>query len=148
MGSIMDTPFSTSIPIISTNLTSNDVSNPSSSTHWVESRQDYDPLEKVGYKQGDRNEYGKGFLSLSMRFSNKQTMWFNLPLKMSTSFRQSHMGENVLLNRYTWMKTHCIPWKVRYVNAQSITIVQKFLNNFLSLGIYANYFYVCQDLGV
>ena len=33
MGSIMDTPLSTSIPNFSTNLTSNDASNPSSSTH-------------------------------------------------------------------------------------------------------------------
>ena len=32
MGSIMDTPLSTSIPNFSTNLTSNDASNPSSST--------------------------------------------------------------------------------------------------------------------
>ena len=36
MGSIMDTPFSASIHIISTNLTSNDASNPSFSTHRME----------------------------------------------------------------------------------------------------------------
>ena len=36
MGSIMDTPFSASIPFTSTNLTSNDASNLSSSTHRVE----------------------------------------------------------------------------------------------------------------
>ena len=60
MGSIMDTPLSTSIPNISTNLTSNDASNLSCSTHRVESQLHYNILEEVGYEQGDHNEFSEG----------------------------------------------------------------------------------------
>ena len=52
-GSIMDTPFSTSIPIISTKLTSNDASNSGSSTHRMESQLYDDILEEVGYMQSE-----------------------------------------------------------------------------------------------
>ena len=71
----------------------------------------------------------KGFLSLLMRLSNKQTMLFILQFKISTSLHQFHMGENVLLNAYKWMKYPCLPWKVRYLNVLSIILVQKLLNN-------------------
>ena len=64
MSSIMDTPLSTSIPNISTNLTSNDESNPSSSTHQVESQLHYNLLEEVGYEQGDHNEFSEGVPSI------------------------------------------------------------------------------------
>ena len=60
MGSIMDTQLSTSIPNISTNLTSNDASNPISSTHRVESQLHSNLLEEVGYEQGDCNEFSEG----------------------------------------------------------------------------------------
>ena len=59
MGSIMDTPFLASIPIISTNLASNDASNPSFSTHQVESWLDYDLLKEYGYEQGDHNQFSE-----------------------------------------------------------------------------------------
>ena len=62
MGSIMDTPLSTSIPNFSTNLTSNDASNPSSSTHQVESQLLYNILEEVGYEQGEHIEFSEGVL--------------------------------------------------------------------------------------
>ena len=60
MGSIMDTPLSTSIPNFSTNLTSNDASNPSSSTHRVESQLHSNILEEAGYEQGDYSEFIEG----------------------------------------------------------------------------------------
>lgn len=60
MVSIMDMPFSASIPIISTNLASNDGSNPSSLTPWVGSHLDYDLLEEVGYERGDHNAFSEG----------------------------------------------------------------------------------------
>lgn len=62
MGSIMDTLFSASIPIISTNLTSNDASNLCPLTHRVESQIDYNILEEVGYEQGDHNEFSEEVL--------------------------------------------------------------------------------------
>ena len=43
-------------------MTSNDASDPSSSTHQVESLPDYDLLEEVGYEQGGRNEFSEGVL--------------------------------------------------------------------------------------
>ena len=61
MGSIMDTPLSTSIPKFSTNLTSNDASNPSSSTHRVESQLHSNLLEEAGYEKGDYSEFIEGF---------------------------------------------------------------------------------------
>ena len=60
MGLIMHTPLLASIPNISTNLKSNDASNPSSSTHQVESKLHYNLLEEVGYEQGDHNEFSEG----------------------------------------------------------------------------------------
>ena len=60
MGSIMDTPLLASIPNISTNLTSNDSSNPSSSTHRVESQLHYNLLEEDGYDKGDHSEFSEG----------------------------------------------------------------------------------------
>ena len=60
MGSIMDTPLATSIPNFSTNLTSNDASNPKSSTHRVESKLHSNLLEEVGYEQGDYSAFIEG----------------------------------------------------------------------------------------
>ena len=60
MGSIMGTPLSTSILNISTKLTSNDASNPSSSTHRVESQLHYNLLEEACYEQGDYSEFIEG----------------------------------------------------------------------------------------
>ena len=60
----MDTPLSTSIPNISINLTSNDASNPSSSTHRVESQLHSNILEEVGYEQGDYSEFIEGVLNI------------------------------------------------------------------------------------
>ena len=60
MGSIMDTPLLASIPNISTNLTSNHASNPSSSTHRVESKLHYNLLEEASYEQGDYSEFIEG----------------------------------------------------------------------------------------
>ena len=56
----MDTALSTSIPNISINLKSNDASNPSSSTHRVESQLHYNLLEEVVYEQGDYSEFIEG----------------------------------------------------------------------------------------
>ena len=53
MNLMVDTPFSTSIPIISTKLASNLTSNPSSSTNWGESQLYNDILEEVGQEQGE-----------------------------------------------------------------------------------------------
>jgi hypothetical protein len=71
MGSITNTPLSTSIPNISTNLTSNDESNPSFSTYWVESQLDYNLQEEVGYDKVITMSLVKGFISLFIRLSNK-----------------------------------------------------------------------------
>lgn len=60
MGSIMGKPLVTSIPNISTNFKYNYASNPSSSTHWVESQLHYNLLKEVGYEQGDHNEFSEG----------------------------------------------------------------------------------------
>jgi len=92
----MDTPFSTSIPIVSTNLKSIDAtliynsvkismdetprgaSNPSSSTPWCQCHSIYSwPTEAF------------------------------------------YMGRKVPLNAYKWMKAHFLPWKVIYLNALS-----------------------------
>ena len=64
MGSIMDTPLSASIPNISTNLTSNDASNLSYSTHRVESELHYNLLDDVGYEQGNHNDFSEGVPSI------------------------------------------------------------------------------------
>jgi hypothetical protein len=60
MGSIMGTSLLESIPNSSTNLRSNDASNPNSSTHRVESQLHYNLLEEVSYEKGDHNELSEG----------------------------------------------------------------------------------------
>jgi hypothetical protein len=143
MGSIMDTPFSTSIPIISTNLTSNYASNPSFSTHQVDSQLDYNILEEVGYEQGDYNEFSEGFpINVDEVFQQMNNAVQSLIQNVNVTPSISH-GNTVLLNTYKWMKAPCLPWKVRYLNVLSVVIVKKLLNNILNQNmilVNANYF--------
>ena len=109
MGSIMETQFLASIFIISTNFTSNDASNPSSSTHRVESQLHYNILEEASYEQGDYNEFIEGVPNIIDEAFQETNNVVQSQFKISKSLRQFHMGENVLINAYKWMKEHCLP---------------------------------------
>ena len=142
MYSIMDTPLSISIPNISTNLTSNDASNPSSSTHRVESQLHSNLLEEAGYEQGDYSEFIEGVPNIvdeafQQMNNGVQSPIQNLNVTPSISHGQKCTPKRIqvdesALSSMKGKMTQCTIHRYYSKIVLSIGIIQKLLDNMLN----------------